>query len=91
MPSKKISNEGQHPSQQANKPPPQPANEPKAKQPKTEESKTDSPAPKQDAAKPKEHKAPAGRRQTESCPRCCSTGFLGACHTCGWGTGIGMD
>ncbi|KAB8299091.1 hypothetical protein EYC80_001209 [Monilinia laxa] len=92
MQSKKVSNKGQTPSQQAADPT-LPANEPKAKEPQTKERKAESQVPEKDAdaAKPKEQKPPSAWAKAYKCPRCSISGFIGACHTCGWGTNIGID
>ncbi|KAF7959563.1 hypothetical protein EAE96_001179 [Botrytis aclada] len=75
-----ISNKGQPQSQPA-----------KAEQPKTE-SKTNSAVSEKEPARP-DQKAPTTPRKrngTDKCPRCGSTGFLGQCHSCSLGTGVGL-
>ncbi|KAK6603428.1 hypothetical protein ACHAQE_010467 [Botrytis cinerea] len=70
--------------------------QPQAQPAKAEQAKAEAPtnpvASKKEAAKPnqKTPTTPRKNKGTDQCPRCGGTGFLGQCHSCSLGTGVGM-
>ncbi|KAF7896825.1 uncharacterized protein EAF01_009228 [Botrytis porri] len=80
MKSQEVSNKGQ--------PQFQPV---KVEQPETAP-KTNPATSKKEPAKPdpKNPTTPRNERVSEKCPRCGGTGFLGQCHSCSLGTGVGF-
>ncbi|TEY40696.1 hypothetical protein BOTCAL_0427g00090 [Botryotinia calthae] len=70
--------------------------QPQAQPAKAEPSKTEPPqnpaVSKKEAAKPSQKTltTPRKNKGTDKCPRCGDTGFLGQCHSCSLGTGVGL-